>query len=47
MLKENFQVTKILKLMLSKRKKESLGKYDVDKLHSIDDACGILKKINS
>ena len=33
--------------MLSKRKKESLGKYDIDKLHSIDDACGILKEITS
>ena len=33
--------------MLSKRKKESLGKYDLEQLHSIDEACSILKKITS
>jgi len=33
--------------MLSKRKKESLSKYDIDKLHSIDEACSILKEIAS
>ena len=31
--------------MLSKRKKESLGKYDIDKLHSIDEASSLLKEI--
>ena len=33
--------------MLSKRKKESLGKYDVEKLHSIEEACDLLKEITS
>ena len=33
--------------MLSKRKKESLGKYDVEKLHSIEEACNVLKEITS
>jgi large subunit ribosomal protein L1 len=33
--------------MLSKRKKEALGKYDVEKLHSIDEACSVLKEITN
>ena len=33
--------------MLSKRKKESLGKYDIEKMHSIDEACSVLKEITS
>jgi len=33
--------------MLSKRKKEALGKYDVEKLYSIDEACNVLKEITS
>ena len=33
--------------MLSKRKKEALGKYDVEKLHSIDEACSVLKEITT
>ena len=33
--------------MLSKRKIESLGKYDVEKLHSIEEACNVLKEITS
>jgi len=33
--------------MLSKRKKESLGKYDIEKLYSVDEACALLKEISS
>ena len=33
--------------MLSKRKKESLGKYDIEKLYSVDEACTLLKEISS
>ena len=48
MLKENFRkiYKKSVMAIISKRKKQSIEMYELNKLHSLEDACKIIKDIN-